>query len=143
MDIGAWTESALSGRRPQIYGDGNWTKDLIFISDVVDAVRRCADCPDPKGQPLNICSGHAMTANQVVKAITKEVGRPDLEPEYLPPRQGDVDGGCGDNARAKELLDWEPKVRIEKGLVELVDWYRRSKGPIVPAGVLFRTEKKY
>ena len=97
---------------------------------MVDAIRRCADCPDPKGQPLNICSGRTITVNQMVRRLLEAVGRPDLEPEYLPPQQGDVDHTWGDNARARQLLDWEPKVQIEKGLVEFVDWYKKFRDRI-------------
>lgn len=127
MAIRIFTERALSGQRPQIYGDGNQTRDFTFISDVVDAIRRCADCPDPKGQPLNVCSGRRITVNQVVKRILEATGRPDLEPEYLPSQQGDVDHTWGDNTRAKELLGWEPKVSIEKGLVDFVQWYKKFR----------------
>jgi UDP-glucose 4-epimerase len=129
-DIGISTERALSGRSPQIYGDGNQTRDLTFISDVVDAISRCADCPDPKGRPLNLCSGRTVTANQVVKAILESAGRPDVRPEYLPDEKGDEDQTWGNNAMAKTLLSWEPKVPVEKGLVEFVEWYKRFRDPI-------------
>ena len=130
MAIRIFTERALNGQRPQIFGDGNQTRDFTFVSDVVDAIRRCADCPDPKGQPLNVCSGRTITVNQVVRRLLEAAGRPDLEPEYLPPQQGDVDHTWGDNTRAKHLLDWEPKVQIENGLVEFVDWYRKFRDRI-------------
>ena len=123
--ISVFTERALSGQHPQIYGDGTQTGDFTFISDVVGAIRLCADCPDPKGRPLNICSGEGTTINQVVRRILDAAGRPDLEPEYLPPRQGEAEQIRGDNTQAKELLGWESKVPMEKGLVEFVEWYKK------------------
>ena len=49
--IRALIERALDGKRPQIYGDGSQTRDVSFISDVVEAVCRCADCPTPRAGP--------------------------------------------------------------------------------------------
>jgi UDP-glucose 4-epimerase len=124
MAIRIFTDRALDGKRPQIYGDGEQTRDFTFITDVVDAIMRCADCPDLKGAPLNICSGSTVSVNQVVHAILKTVGREDITPEHLPPQPGDVDHTWGDNTRARELLEWEPKVGIEEGLARFIEWYR-------------------
>ncbi|MGD0817706.1 MAG: NAD-dependent epimerase/dehydratase family protein [Methanomassiliicoccales archaeon] len=128
--IMVFAERVLSGQRPQIYGDGNQTGDFTFVSDVVDAIRRSADCPDPKGRPLNICSGLPITENQVVMRILGAAGRPDLEPEHLPAQEGDVEQLWGDNTMAKEILDWEPKFPLEKGLIELVEWYKKFRDRI-------------
>jgi len=124
MAIRIFTDRALDGKRPQIFGDGEQTRDFTFISDVVSAIRRCADCPDPKGEPLNICSGSTVSVNEVVGSILKAVGREDLEPEYLPPQPGDVDHTWGDNSKAGSLLDWQPKVSIDEGLLRFVRWYK-------------------
>ncbi|HUT27837.1 MAG TPA: GDP-mannose 4,6-dehydratase [Methanomassiliicoccales archaeon] len=126
MAIRIFTDRALDGKRPQIFGDGEQTRDFTFVTDVVDAIRRCADCPDPKGEPLNVCSGSTISVNQVVRSILKAVGREDLQPEHLPPQPGDVDHTWGDNTKAKRLLGWEPKVMIDEGLRRFVDWYKNE-----------------
>ncbi|MFA5314031.1 MAG: GDP-mannose 4,6-dehydratase [Methanomassiliicoccales archaeon] len=127
MAIRIFTDRALKGLRPQIFGDGEQTRDFTYIDDVVDAIIRCGTCPDPKGRPLNICSGRTVTVNQVVKGILNATGREDLVPEYLPPQQGDVDHTWGDNKNAKELLGWTPKVTIEEGVKRFVQWYSGMK----------------
>ena len=126
MAIRIFTDRALDGKRPQIFGDGEQTRDFTFVTDVVDAIRRCADCPDPKGEPLNVCRGSTISVNQVVRSILKAVGREDLQPEHLPPQPGDVDHTWGDNTKAKRLLGWEPKVMIDEGLRRFVDWYKNE-----------------
>jgi UDP-glucose 4-epimerase len=134
------TSPCTTKQRPdmaiRIFTDRPWTgcgrryrrrgadQGLHLITDVVDAIRRCADCPDPKGEPLNICSGSTVSVNQVVSSILRAVGREDLRPEYLPPQPGDVDHTWGDNSKARELLGWQPKVKIDEGLSRFVDWYR-------------------
>jgi UDP-glucose 4-epimerase len=125
--ISALTERALKGQRPQIRGDGNLAGDYVFISDAVDAILRCIHCPDPNGAPLNICSGVAITTDRLVCGILEATGRPDLEPEYLPPGPDEEERIWGDNTRAKYLLGWEPRVQIEEGLVEFVEWYKKSR----------------
>ncbi len=98
---------------------------------MVEAVRRCADCPDTKSQAVNICSGSTISVKELARMVLDIVGRSDLEPERLPPRQGDVEHAWGDNALAKKLLGWEPKVPIEKGLVQCVEWCKDLRDPAV------------
>jgi len=126
MAIRIFTDRALEGKPPQIFGDGEQRRDFTFITDVVAAIRRCADCPDPRGEPLNVCSGSTVTVNHVVRFILKATGREDLRPEHLPPQPGDVDATWGDNTKARELLGWEPKVKIDEGLSRFVEWYRKE-----------------
>jgi UDP-glucose 4-epimerase len=140
--ISGFAERALRGQRPQIHGDGGLVRDFVFITDAVDAIRRCADCADPKGQALNVCSGKATTTVQVANELLKAVGRPDLEIEFLPSRQDGVERMWGDNTRARKLLDWEPKVPMDKGLVEFAKWYEKSKEPTDPAGARCSQWKK-
>jgi UDP-glucose 4-epimerase len=127
MAIRIFTDRALKGLRPQIFGNGEQTRDFTYVDDVVDAIMRCGTCSDPKGRPLNICTGHTVTVNQVVKSILKAAGREDLVPEYLPAQQGDVDHTWGDNKHARELLGWTPRVPIEEGVKKFVEWYKDKK----------------
>ena len=127
MAIRIFTDRALKGLRPQIFGDGEQTRDFTYIDDVVDAVYRCGSCPDPKGEPLNICSGRTVTVNHVVREILKATKRTDLEPEHLGTQQGDVDHTWGDNRKARELLGWQPKVTIEEGIARFVSWYEENR----------------
>jgi UDP-glucose 4-epimerase len=124
MAIRIFTDRALKGLPPQIFGDGEQTRDFTYIDDVVDAVYRCASCADPKGEPLNVCSGRTVKVNHVVTEVRKATGRTDLRPEHLATQQGDVDHTWGDNSKAKALLDWGPKVSIEEGIRRFVDWYK-------------------
>jgi UDP-glucose 4-epimerase len=124
MAIRIFTDRALKGLPPQIFGDGEQTRDFTYIDDVVDAVYRCASCADPKGEPLNVCSGRTVKVNHVVREILKATGRTDLRPEHLGTQQGDVDHTWGDNSKAKALLGWEPTVGIEEGVRRFVDWYK-------------------
>ena len=127
MAIRIFTDRALKGLPPLIYGDGTQTRDFTYVDDVVEAVLRCATCADPNGEPLNICSGRTVELNDVVHEILRVVGREDLQPQHLPAQAGDVDRTWGDNRKAKALLGWEPTVSIEEGIARFVEWYRGKK----------------
>ena len=127
MAIRIFTDRALKGLPPIIYGDGTQTRDFTYVDDVVEAVMRCATCPEPTGEPLNICSGRTVELNDVVRQILRVVGREDLEPQHHAAQAGDVDRTWGDNSKAKLLLGWEPTVSIEDGISRFVEWYREKK----------------
>jgi UDP-glucose 4-epimerase len=119
----------LIGHRPCIRGDGDLVEDCIFVSDAVEAMLRCTSCPDLKGQPINICSGSATTKSQIVSAMLEIAGRLDLEPEHIPSGPDEEGGMLGDNTLAKDLLGWEPKVPMKRGLAELMEWYEKYRPP--------------
>jgi len=127
MAIRIFTDRALKGLRPQIYGNGKQTRDFTYVDDVVDAIQRCAVCEDPKGRPLNICSSRTVTVNQVVREILRATEREDLTPEYLPAQLGDVDHTWGDSTNARTLLGWQAKVSIEEGISRFVEWYKDKR----------------
>ena len=129
MAIRIFTDRALSGLRPQILGDGKQTRDFTFVHDVVDAIYRSAYLKDLKGTTLNICSGRAIPILEVVSAVLKATGRDDLEPEFMPRQQGDVDHTWGDNSKARNLLGWSPRTEIAEGLKSFVDWYEETRDP--------------
>ena len=123
MAIRIFTDRALNGLRPQIFGDGEQTRDFTFIHDAVDAICRCADLKNMDGAAMNICGGRTISVNKVVEAVLKATGREDLKSEYLPHQQGDVDHTWGDNTKARKMLGWEPRTDMNDGLKRFVDWY--------------------
>ena len=127
MAIRIFVDRAMDGKRPQIFGDGEQSRDFTYISDVVEANYRAMTCPDPKGTGMNVCCGSTITVNQLVARILGIMGREDIEPEYLPPQPGDVDHTWGDNSLAKELMGWEPRVPIDEGLRRFVEWYGENR----------------
>ena len=132
MAIRIFTDRALKGSRPQIFGDGEQTRDFTFIHDVVDAIYRCGDLSNLDGSALNICSSQTISVNKIVLAILKATGREDLKPEYLPPQQGDVEHTWGDNSKAGKLLGWKPQIAIDEGLKRFVEWYVSNRD--IPTG---------
>ncbi len=108
--------AALQGTRPQIFGDGEQTRDFCFIENVVRANLLAAGS-DRKlaGEVVNIACGERISLNQLLEMVGTEAGRP-LEADYLPTRAGDVRDSLADIGLAKQLLGYEPTVRVREGI---------------------------
>lgn len=92
-----------------ITGDGKTTRDYVYVSDVVNANILAWQSSVKYGTPINIGSGIQTSVNEIAKLIGGEtVG--------IPARMGEMRYAQADNTRAKELLGWEPKVKIEEGI---------------------------
>lgn len=113
--IPALLERHAAGQPITIFGDGSATRDYIYIDDLVDATVRAATVPGPQQQVLNVGSGTHRSIMEVVRAIERISGV-EFAIEFVPPRQTDVGSIALDITRAREVLDWTPKMDFEEGL---------------------------
>lgn len=114
----------LRGEPVTIYGDGNQTRDFLYVSDAVEAVLRALDARRSLGgEPVNIASGKAVTINQLVSEIGHACG---LEPRIRnePDRRGDIRASHADISRARQWLSFQPQVALAQGLAGYVQWLR-------------------
>lgn len=108
--------AALTGTRPKVYGDGEQTRDFCFIDNVVRANLLAANSSRKlAGEAVNIACGERISLNQLLVMIGNEAGVK-LEADYLPTRAGDVRDSLADISLAKELLGYEPLVRVSEGV---------------------------
>lgn len=120
--VAIFSRALLAGRPTKIFGDGSDTRDYVFVDDVVDAfVRASGDAGS--GQRFNIGTGVETSTRQLHTEIARAAGTSD-EPEFHPPRLGDVRRSCLDNSRANEVLGWQPQVRLSDGVARTVDYFR-------------------
>ena len=117
----------LSGRRPLVFEDGRQRRDLVHVSDVVRATLAAIDAPRASGHALNVAAGRGVEILDLARALARELGREDLEPE-LPGefRAGDIRHCLADTTRARELLGFEARVALDDGLPELAEWVARQ-----------------
>jgi UDP-glucose 4-epimerase len=106
-----------SGARPTIFGDGSQTRDWVDVSDVARANLLAADADAGVTGPVNIGTGLEIPVIDVWNTLTgvSDAGR-GLEPEFAPPRLGEVQRSCLDVTRARDALGWEAQVGLEDGL---------------------------
>jgi UDP-glucose 4-epimerase len=112
----------LKGRRPTIFGDGQQTRDFVYVGDVCDAFLRAADAGD--GTLLNIGSGKETSILELYETLAGIIGFK-KRPEFADPRPGDVRRSVVDPSRAKKALGWEAWTELDAGLARTVEWYRR------------------
>ena len=120
--ISVFATALLENRSPNIYGDGEQTRDFTYVANVVDGVLRACDAPKASGEIINVATGGRISLNTLFRSMRDIIGGT-VEPTYLPARQGDVRDSQADIAKAKALLGYEPIVSFEDGLEHTIDWY--------------------
>ena len=108
------------GKSPIIYGDGEQTRDFIFVGDVVDACLHAISCRNCVGEAINVGSGMETSINELARIISGLFGMRKIKPVYTKPRIGEVRRSCADISKAEKLLGLKPKVSLEEGLRKLV-----------------------
>jgi len=109
----------LRGEPPVIYGDGQQTRDFIYVTDVVEAITRAMTSKKASGV-INIGSGRSTTINELAKLVLKILGKENLKPVYAPPRPGDLKHSVADITKAKQLLGFEPRICLEEGVKRVI-----------------------
>ncbi|MGH3677810.1 MAG: GDP-mannose 4,6-dehydratase [Mycobacterium sp.] len=122
--VAIFAQALLSERPTKIFGDGNDTRDYVFVDDVVDAFVKAAG-DQGGGYRFNIGTGVETSVRQLHSAIAAAVGAAD-EPEFHPPRLGDLKRSCLDISRAEKVLGWQPKVKLDDGVAQTVGFFREK-----------------
>jgi len=117
--------AVLQSKRPTIYGDGLQSRDFTYVQDVVEANLLACAVPGVAGQVFNVACGDRITVNSMLQQINKITGK-DIAPIYADPRPGDIKHSQADITRAKEHLEYQPKISFEEGLRNTIEWYRRN-----------------
>ena len=119
--FGVFLAQKLAGKPYTIVGDGKQTRDFTFVSDIVAAIVAAAES-DVSGEIINIGSDNTYSVNRLVELLDGEV-------IHIPKRPGEPDCTWADISKAKQLLNWEPKVSLEEGvgiLLDNIDYWREA-----------------
>lgn len=123
----------FNGRRPTIHGDGEQFRDFTFVGNVVKANLLALSADKSVGLAVNVACGSRHTINDLYRALHGLIGGPD-QPQYGPPRPGDVRGSVPDLTWAREVLGYDPDISFEDGLTETVEWFRMARSNREPTG---------
>jgi UDP-glucose 4-epimerase len=122
--IPKFIDALVRDRPPIIFGDGEQSRDFTYIENVVQANLLAMSAEHLHGEAINIACGKRISLNQLLNVL-KEILESKLSPIYQEPRKGDVKHSLADICKGKEILSYEPKVRIEIGLEKTVDFFRK------------------
>lgn len=123
--VAIFTRAMLEGRSPVIFGDGNQTRDFVYVEDVAQAnilatTARTSDL-------ANIGTGIETSVNDIYRHLAQLVGFGD-KAAYAAPRSGEVHRIALSSTRARQWLGWSAGTSLGEGLRRTVEWFRtRSK----------------
>ncbi|MEO0159213.1 MAG: UDP-glucuronic acid decarboxylase family protein [candidate division WOR-3 bacterium] len=116
---------ALKGEKLTIYGDGSQTRSFCYVSDLVEGIYKFSTYNNLSGQVINLGNPSEFTILQLAEIIMKLI--PSAKGiEFLPPLEDDPRKRRPDITKAKNLLNWEPKVKLEEGLIYTIDYFKRE-----------------
>jgi len=115
---------ALRHKPLSIFGDGKQTRSFCYVSDMVRGVTQLAQ--SDYSMPVNIGNPNEFTIIELAEMIKGLTGTRS-EFKFLPLPQDDPKRRKPDISKAKELLNWEPKVGLKQGLKNAIEWFRRKK----------------
>ena len=114
---------ALENKPITIYGDGMQTRSFCYVDDLIEAMIKIMDTPDSFTGPVNIGNPMELTILELAKTVMELTGS-NSQIEFKPLPQDDPKQRQPDINLAREMLDWEPKVSLEKGLQKTIDYFR-------------------
>lgn len=117
-------ERALVNKPPVIFGDGEQSRDFIYVEDVVEANIKAAESDKANGEIINIACGKSTSINELVDMIGEIAGKKNLKPKYKPARSGDIKHSIADISKAKSLLGWKPNTKIDDGLERTFEFFK-------------------
>ncbi|MFQ5855088.1 MAG: SDR family oxidoreductase [Anaerolineae bacterium] len=118
--ITIFVEQMLAGMPVTIDGDGEQTRDFVYVGDVAMANLRALDCGD--NATYNISTGQGTSINRLYHTL-KQLAGYHHDPRYGPPRPGDIRHSVLDLARAMRELEWRPATPFEEGLARTIKFF--------------------
>lgn len=112
------------GKHPIIYGDGLQSRDFTYIDNVIHGNLLAATCPEPAGHVMNIACGEQYSLLDLVNILNHYMGT-EVEPEFAPPRTGDIKHSRADISKAGALMGYEPQVGFEEGIARTIEWFTK------------------
>ena len=117
--VAKFIKQALAGKTLAVYGDGNQTRDFIYIEDIVDAIYRAATVPGLGGDVFQIATQREHTVLEVLALIRAELKQArgiDIRATHEPERAGEVRRNFSDVSHAKAKLGFAPAVELPEGI---------------------------
>ena len=121
-----WLSRLLNGKQPVVFEDGGQLRDFVSIHDVVDCLILMLEKPGADYLPVNVGSGQTVTILEIANILRRLLGS-SVEPQITQSgRKFDIRHNTADIARARETLGFAPKVTLDQGFSELIEWAKTT-----------------
>ena len=124
--ISIFMTKSVNAETPVIFGDGNQSRDFVFVKDVVRANLLAASADQAAGRVFNVGTGKSVTINELWR-LTSNLSTFHGEPTYLDPRPGDIYASLGDIRQAESDLGFKAEYAFERGLELTFEWYGEQR----------------
>jgi dTDP-glucose 4,6-dehydratase len=121
--VPAFMSQALMNEDVTVFGDGTQTRSFCYVSDLVDGILRLSEANTH--EPVNIGNPHEVTIEEIARTVIRLVGSRSRI-VYRPLPVDDPKQRRPDITRARTILNWEPKVGLEEGLLKTVDYFKKK-----------------
>ncbi len=121
--VAIFSRRLLGGKPCTIYGDGEQTRDFVYVGDVVSAF--VASLRQGSGELINIGSGSELSVNELHAKLSELTGNR-LEADYSPARPGELRRIVIDPTKAAAVLGWKPSVGLEEGFEQTIESFRSN-----------------
>ena len=120
--VAIFTGQMRRGERPTIFGDGNKTRDYVYVSDIVAAnIAALGDAGD--NETYNLARGVGVSDYEIFDAVRTAVGA-SVEPKYAPVRPGEAAAVSLDSSKARKALGWTPQVGLAEGIRRVAENFK-------------------
>ena len=108
-----------------VFGDGSVRRDFTHVEDFCQGLVSALEVPNVEGECINLGHGHPVELRELIRLLEDVIGRKAIV-EFQKARSEDLDVTFADLSRAKRLLNFAPKISIEQGIQDYVDWFAQS-----------------
>jgi len=125
LAIHKFTKLITDGKPIQMFGDGSTRRDYTYIEDIIEGVRAAMDFTESIHEVFNLGESETTQLRRLIELIEQALGAKAII-DRQPMQPGDVPVTFADIAKARELLNYSPKTKIDEGIHKFVDWFRNS-----------------
>lgn len=124
MAVYKWTELIFNKKPITVFGDGNQTRDMTYVDDIVDGTIRASQVDGISGEIFNLANGKNVSMNYVLKLIEEYSGNKPII-QYQEKRKDEAQDTLADIKKAKTVLGFDPKITVEEGLKRTINWHKK------------------
>ena len=122
MALFKFTDATIKGQPIDVYNHGKMKRDFTFVTDIAAGIIASLDKSYPY-EIFNLGNSSTVDLTYYIECIEKELGKKAIK-NMLPMQPGDVPATMADIEKSKRMLGFDPKVKVEQGIKEFVQWYR-------------------
>ena len=120
-----FTELIYKGKELNVFGDGTTKRDYTYITDIIKGILSVLD-KEFKYEIINLGNSNPIELNHFISIIEKNLGKK-AKIKKMPIPPGDVLITYSNIKKAKKMLNWQPKVKIEDGMKSFIEWYKNER----------------